>query len=235
VLEALRGLGDDSWFRLTDRDLATHLFRTQRMTEGASLTQVTLELARAMGVATQILPVTDSPVPTRVLTAADEVLDFQEYFVRYGWQPEVQATRYVGAEDARVTAEVSAALEWANCVIFAPSNPWLSIGPILAVGDLRQRLGALDVPRIAVTPIIDGKAVKGPAAKIMAELGLEVSGRSVANFYGNLLTDFIDDIRNPTFVHEGLQVVQRDTLMPALQDRERFAGELIGYVGERIR
>ncbi|MBK9122553.1 MAG: 2-phospho-L-lactate transferase [Chloroflexi bacterium] len=235
VLQALVEMGDDAWFRLTDNDLATHMYRTQRMADGATLTQVTAELVSAMGVDIDILPVTDAPVPTRVLTADYGELDFQEYFVRYRWQPEVKFVRYVGAEDASVTAEVAAAIDWATCIVLAPSNPWLSIGPILAVGDMRERLLARDVPRVAVTPIIDGKAVKGPAAKLMAEQGLEVSGRSVADFYGALLTDFIDDVRNPIFARDGMNVVQRDTLMLEPTDRMRFASELIGYIGEQIR
>lgn len=235
VLDALSGLGDDTWFRLTDRDLATHMYRTQRMADGATLTQVTAELARAMGVAVRVLPVTDAPVPTRVLTAGYGELDFQEYFVRRRWQPEVKSIRYVGAEDASVTPEVAAAIDWATCIVFAPSNPWLSIAPMLAVGDMRERLTRRDVPRVAVTPIVDGKAIKGPAAKLMAEQGLEVSGRSVAEFYGAVVTDFVDDIRNETFNREDMRVIQRDTLMLEVSERERFAAELIGYLREQIQ
>ncbi|MBV6435597.1 MAG: 2-phospho-L-lactate transferase [Phototrophicaceae bacterium] len=235
VLDALTGLGDDTWFRLTDRDLATHMYRTQRMADGATLTQATAELARAMGVDIDILPVTDAPVPTRVITSDYGELDFQEYFVRHRWQPEVKFIRYVGAEDARVTTAVAEAIDWATCIVFAPSNPWLSIGPILAVGDMRERLLGRDVPRVAVTPVIGGKAVKGPAAKLMAEQGLAVSARSVAGFYGALLTDFVDDVRNPEFTCDGMNIIQRDTLMLEPADRERFAGEVLGYIGERIR
>lgn len=233
MLEALRGLGGESWFRLGDLDIATHLYRTQRLREGACLTDVTLSLCAALGIRHHLYPVTNADVPTIVDTVEHGELPFQEYFVRHRWQPVLRGLRFEGAAQASVTPEVAAALDNADAIVFAPSNPWLSIAPMMAVGDLRERISNRDVPRIAMTPIVGGAAVKGPAAKLMAELELEVSSKSVADYYGSLINSFIDDSRNQPFEHPALHIETYDTLMVDEAARIRVAGELLMSLEQR--
>lgn len=227
MLEAFRGLGGDAWFRLGDLDMATHLYRTQRLRESARLTDVTASLCRSLGILHPLYPVTDADVPTMVDTVEHGELPFQEYFVRHRWQPVLRGLRFVGAADAALTPEVMTAIESADAIVFAPSNPWLSIAPMLAIGDLQDRIKARNVPRIAMTPIIGGAAVKGPAAKLMAELGLEVSAESVADYYGTLINGFVDDARNQTFERPALHIERYDTLMTDDAARIRVAREML--------
>lgn len=227
MLEALRSLGGEAWFRLGDLDMATHLYRTQRLRDGARLTDLTESLCNSLGVLHPLRPVTDSDVPTIVDTVEHGELPFQEYFVRHRWQPTLRGLRFDGASSTTLTPEVVAALDEADAIVFAPSNPWLSIAPMLAIGDLRDRILRRDVPRIAMTPIIGGAAVKGPAAKLMAELGLEVSGESVADYYGSLINTFIDDSRNQPFERPTLHIEIYDTLMTDDAARIRVARELL--------
>jgi LPPG:FO 2-phospho-L-lactate transferase len=233
MLEALRTLdpdGGQTWFKLGDKDLATHLWRTHALSEGARLTEITDVLCQRLGMAHRLLPVTDDSVPTRVETVERGWLSFQEYFVRYRWQPTVRCLLYDGAERARVSPEVAAAIDESDALVFAPSNPWLSVAPMLAVGDLRARLMARAVPRVAMTPILGGAAVKGPAAKLMGELGYPVGAEAVAGFYGELLTGFVDDTRNPPFAAGGLDVLRADTLMSDDAARVRVARELLAWL-----
>jgi LPPG:FO 2-phospho-L-lactate transferase len=227
MLEALRSFGGETWFRLGDLDMATHLYRTQRLREGIRLTEITASLCASLGVRHPLRPVTDSDVPTIVDTVEYGELPFQEYFVRHRWQPVLRDLRFDGASEALLTPEVVAALDDADAIIFAPSNPWLSIAPMLAIGDLRDRISNRDVPRVAMTPIIGGAAVKGPAAKLMAELGLEVSGESVADYYGPLINGFVDDSRNRRFERPALHIESYDTLMTDDAARIRVARELL--------
>ena len=231
MLEAFRGLGGDAWFRLGDLDMATHLYRTQRLRDGARLTDVTASLCSSLGILHPLYPVTDADVPTIVDTIEHGELPFQEYFVRHRWQPVLRGLRFVGASEASITPEVATALDAADAIVFAPSNPWLSIAPMLAVGDLRERIEARDVPRVAMTPIIGGAAVKGPAAKLMAELGLAVSGESVADYYGPLINGFVDDSRNQPFERPALCIESYDTLMTDDAARIRVARELLAMIG----
>lgn len=230
MLEAFRDLGGDAWFRLGDLDMATHLYRTQRLREGSRLTDVTTSLRSSLGILHPLLPVTDSDVPTIVDTVEHGELPFQEYFVRHRWQPVLRGLRFEGALVASLTPEVVDAINDADAIVFAPSNPWLSIAPILAVGDLRDRILKSDIPRVAMTPIIGGTAVKGPAAKIMAELGLEVSGESVAEYYGPLINGFVDDSRNKPFERPALRIESYDTLMTDEAARIRVARELLAML-----
>jgi LPPG:FO 2-phospho-L-lactate transferase len=227
MLEALRSLGGEAWFRLGDLDMATHLYRTQRLRDGARLTDITESLCNSLGVLHPLRPVTDSDVPTIVDTVEHGELPFQEYFVRHRWQPTLRGLRFDGASSASLTPEVVVALDEADAIVFAPSNPWLSIAPMLAIGDLRDRILKRDVPRVAMTPIIGGAAVKGPAAKLMAELGLEISGASVADYYGLLINTFIDDSRNQPFERSALHIEIYDTLMTDDAARIRVARELL--------
>jgi LPPG:FO 2-phospho-L-lactate transferase len=231
MLDALRAYGGESWFRLGDLDIATHLQRTERLRAGARLTDVTAELCAALGVAHPLHPVTDADVPTIVDTLEHGELPFQEYFVRFRWQPTLCGLRFQGADTAQITPEVATALEAADVIIFAPSNPWLSIAPMLAVGGLRELLLSCAVPRVAITPIIGGAAVKGPAAKLMKELGYQVTAGAVANYYGPVITDFIDDERNPPFERHGLRVARYDTLMVDADARARLARDVLIHLG----
>lgn len=232
MLDSLRRFdpdGGDTWFKLGDKDLATHLTRTQMLRHGVRLTDVTSALCKGLGVRHLLLPVTDDDVPTLVETEEYGELAFQEYFVRHRWQPVVKRLTYDDAEHARVTPEVAAALDRADAIIFAPSNPWLSVAPMLAVGDMHQRLLRREIPRIAMTPIIGGAAVKGPAAKLMGELGYPVTAGSVADYYGELLTGFVDDIKNTPF-ETGLSVLQTDTLMTDDAARVRVARAVLDWL-----
>lgn len=230
LLDALGIIGGETWFRLGDFDTATHIHRTNLLRTGVRLTEITSSISKALGMTHDLLPVTDAEVPTIVDTVEHGELAFQEYFVRHRWQPTLRGVRFAGAENATLTPEVEAALESADAIVFAPSNPWLSIAPMLAIGGLRERILARDVPRLAVTPIIGGAAVKGPAAKLMGELGLTVSAEAVADYYGALINGFIDDERNPAFSRDNLRVRRFDTLMPDNDARVRLAHDVMGVL-----
>lgn len=232
MLESLRRFdsdGNDTWFKLGDKDLATHLTRTQMLQHGVRLTDVTAALCRGLGVKHPLLPVADEAVPTLVETEEFGELTFQEYFVRHRWQPVVRHLKYEDADHAQVTPEVVSALERADAIVFAPSNPWLSVAPMLAIGDLRERIRRRDVPRVAMTPIIGGAAVKGPAAKLMGELGYPVTAQSVAEYYGDLLNGFVDDTKNDPFETD-LSVLRTDTLMNDDTARVRVAREVLAWL-----
>lgn len=193
-METVAQLGGPTWFRLGDRDLATHVERTRRLRAGETLTAVAAHLARCLGVAARVLPMSDDPVRTVVETEAG-ALPFQDYFVREQCRPVVRALRYEGAASARLTAQVDAALSAPTLggVIVCPSNPWLSIDPILAVPGMREALRSSGAPVIAVTPIVGGRALKGPTAKIMTELGLTPDVATIARHYGELLDLIVVD------------------------------------------
>jgi LPPG:FO 2-phospho-L-lactate transferase len=193
-MEAVAELGAPIWFKLGDRDLATHVERTRRLKAGETLTAVTMHLAELLGVTARVLPMSDDPVRTRVETDTG-TLAFQDYFVREQCRPVVRALTYEGAVATRMPAEVEAALSAPTLcgVILCPSNPWLSIDPILAIPGMRAAPKARSVPVIAVTPIIGGRAVKGPTAKIMAELGLAPDVSTIARHYGSLLDALVVD------------------------------------------
>ncbi|MCB9453602.1 MAG: 2-phospho-L-lactate transferase [Anaerolineaceae bacterium] len=193
VLDAMQRYGEAPWFQLGDQDIATHLLRTQALADGETLTQITTKLNTALGVQHRVLPMTDAPVATMVDTVDQGELAFQTYFVRHRWQPVVKSLRFEGVEAAAVTPEVRAALQSADVILIGPSNPWLSIAPILAVPGMRELILAYDVPRVAVSPIIGGKAVKGPAAKLMVELGYEQTAQAVADYYGEVINGFVVD------------------------------------------
>jgi LPPG:FO 2-phospho-L-lactate transferase len=193
-MQAIAELGGPTWFKLGDRDLATHIERTRRLKAGETLTAVTARLSARLGVTARLLPMCDEPVRTVVESDAG-ALAFQDYFVREQCRPVVRRLRYEGAEGARVTAQVENALSAVTLagVILCPSNPWLSIDPILAVPGMRRALRARSAPVVAVTPIVGGKAVKGPTAKIMTELGLAPGVDSVARHYGDLIDLMVVD------------------------------------------
>lgn len=230
----LVSLGGPDWFHLGDRDLGTHLERTRRLRAGEPLSQVTRDFCAAWGVRPTVLPASDQRVPTLVYTE-EGVLPFQEYFVHRACQPRVTGFRFEGAAQARPAPEVLSAILAADLVILCPSNPWVSIDPILAIPGIRQALA--ERPILAVTPIIGGKTVKGPAAKMYAELGIHPSALAVARHYGSLLhgfvLDVVDEEQYELLRSLGLQVLVTDTLMRDRADRLRLAGEVIEF-GERL-
>jgi len=234
-MDALESLGGETWFRLGDRDVATHVRRAELLRDGRRLTEATAELCRRFGVAQRILPMSDDPVPTRVVTD-DGILDFQHYFVRDRAQPCVRHIEYHGADRARPSPEVLGALREPGLagIVIAPSNPWLSIDPILAIPAMRAAIRDADVPVVAVSPIVGAAAIKGPTAKIMGELGLEVSARSVAAHYGDLLDGFIIDDTDRD-VADGistgdLAVATCQTVMQSLDDRIRLAESVLHFL-----
>lgn len=226
TFNTLKRYGDEAWFNLGDQDLALHMTRTKRLHQGQTLTQVTQSITQALGIKCQILPMADDPIETKVHTVEHGVLDFQEYFVKYRWQPTLKALEFRGAEQATLTPQVKDALSKADAIIIGPSNPWLSIQPILNVPTIRETILERDIPRIAVTSIIAGDAVKGPTAKIMRELGLEVSVETVVEYYSDLINGFIYDIRDTDFTASNLKLTALDTLMDN-EDKRRVLAEQI--------
>jgi LPPG:FO 2-phospho-L-lactate transferase len=238
VMDRLEELGELSWFRLGDRDLATHLWRTDRLRAGRRPTEVALELQAAMGIAPRILPMADTPVRTEVLTA-DGWLEFQEYFVHRHQEPAVHEVRFRGVDEARSTPEALAALDAAEAVVIAPSNPIVSIAPILAVPGIRAAVGGVrdrGVPVVAISGIIGGKAVKGPADRMLASLGRESSAVGVAREYADLATGFVldtvDGATATTIEGLGMRTLVTDTIMADDAGRARLAGEVLAFASE---
>jgi LPPG:FO 2-phospho-L-lactate transferase len=224
-METLSSLGGEDWFRLGDRDLAVHVERSRRLRQGESLSTITGDFCRRLGVGPRVLPATDDRLRTRLRT--DEGwLDFQDYFVRLQCRPVVREVAFDGAADARPQPDLSAALgdERLRAVIICPSNPFISVEPILAVQGLRQALSVCAALIIAVSPIIGGRAVKGPTAKMMVELGMIPSAAAVAKRYGDLLDGYVMDVGD---AEEAVQVTPKVTLAPSLMtnlaEREQLA------------
>lgn len=234
LLDALKRYGEDAWFRLGDQDLATHLLRSEALRNGERLTEATRQLTNKLGILHPLLPMTDAPVETMIDTVEYGELPFQTYFVRYRWQPTMKALRYAGADHAEASPEVIAALENADAILIAPSNPWLSLAPMLAVKPVRELLLEKNVPRVAVSPIVAGTAIKGPAAKLMAELGYDVSPRSVADFYGDLISGFVYDIQDSNLKISGKKTFMTDTIMRDQADRERLAGQILDWITAEV-
>lgn len=223
-LERMRRLGAPSWFQLGDRDLALHLTRTQLLREGKTLTEATETIARAFGICAHILPMSDDPVETRVLTAEGE-LSFQEYFVRERFRPEVKSVRFVGAENARAASGVVEAIGSASAIVIAPSNPITSIGPILAVPGIREALQKTDAPVIAVSPIVGGAAVSGPAGNLMQVAGLPVSIEGIARAYADFLDALVADRadRETRMLDSDIDLLFTNTIMKTDDDKLRLA------------
>lgn len=233
ALQALRDLGEETWFLLGDKDIATHMIRSEMLRKGYRLTEVVAHLAKAMGIRANIVPMTDAEVGTMVDTEIGE-LEFQEYFVKHRWQPVVKSLRFEGIEKASASTEVKEAIAKADVLLIAPSNPWLSIAPILAVKGMQEAIMARDIPRIAITPIVEGKAIKGPAAKLMGELGYEVSAESVAAYYGDLITSFVYDVRDKDIKKaNGTKSIALDTMMLSDDDKVRLARQILTWLDEK--
>ncbi len=232
VLQALQALEADTWFRLGDRDLATHLWRAGELARGGSLSAVTAELARRLGVRAQVYPMSDDPVPTLVHTDAGE-LAFQEYFVREQCRPRVSGFRFRGIDAARLQPSLAALCRSADLagVIICPSNPFVSIDPILRLDNFWQTLRQCNTRVVAVAPIVAGQALKGPAAKMMAELGMPVTACGVAEHYARhypgLVTTFVIDHSDATLAPEiaalGMEVQVRSTVMQERASKQALA------------
>jgi len=228
-MEALKGLGGEGWFQLGDGDLALHVERSWRLAQGATLSEVTAQMCRALGISTAVLPMSDDPVRTRVLSA-EGWLDFQDYFVRRQCQPAVREFMFAGAESARAQPDALAALERPDlrAIIICPSNPFVSIEPILAVPGIRAAIQRSDAPVVAVTPIIGGRAIKGPAAKMMGELGLDASATTVAERYAGIIDGFVVDQIDPIPPpFGGVTFFRAATLMDSVDSRLRLAQSVL--------
>ncbi len=222
-------LGGPTWFNLGDQDLGTHLERTRRLQAGQPLSAITRAFCAAWGVGPVVLPMSDDPVRTLVETVDEGILAFQEYFVRRRCEPVVRGFVFQGADAARPAPGVVEALEAADAVIFCPSNPWVSIGPILAVKPLQAIIAAK--PVWAVSPIVGGQAIKGPAAKMYRELGIEPSALAVARQYQNLLTglvmDEVDREQAEAVRATGVRPYVTNTIMRSVEDRKALAEEVL--------
>jgi len=235
-MAALEALGGETWFRLGDGDLATHVERTRRLKAGESLSAITDDFRRRLGIAAHLVPMSDDPVQTRLRTP-DGWLDFQDYFVRLRCAPAISELAFAGAETSRPHPEFLAALTdpALRLVVICPSNPFISIDPILAVPGIRAALRECRAPVVAVSPIIAGKAVKGPTAKMMAELGLPVDAATVARRYGDILDLYIaDEEDGASLAGLDMPVVLTRTLMQTLADREALARTVL-TAAERVR
>lgn len=233
-LVMLNQYGAETWFRIGDRDLATQVLRIKMLHEGKTLAQVTEHLSRALGVrtTTRIVPMTNERVATMVNTNEGE-LPFQEYFVKRHCEPIARSFRFAGIENARPADGILDALARADAMVFCPSNPFVSLEPILSVRGVRERIAKTKAKRVAVSPIVGGEAIKGPAAKMFRELGFTSSARAVAERYRGLIDAFvIDEVDR---IHEmeirklGMDVWVTNTVMKTTEDRERLAREIVAW------
>jgi LPPG:FO 2-phospho-L-lactate transferase len=230
-MAATKELGGEDWFALGDRDLAIHVERTRRLNEGASLTDVVSDFAAALAIKANILPVTDDEFRTKVVSS-EGVLDFQHYFVRHRCVPRVENIYFHGAEKAKLSPRVREALcsDSLGAIIICPSNPFLSVDPILHVDDIRDAMKQRRVPVVAISPIISGQAIKGPTAKIMTELGIEVNTRSIANHYGNLIDGLVVDSADTEEAERlDIEVHFAKTLMTDFHSRISLANEALAF------
>ncbi|MEI6775994.1 MAG: 2-phospho-L-lactate transferase [Chloroflexales bacterium] len=219
-------LGGPGWFKLGDRDLALHIRRTAMLREGSTLSEVTNSFCQSLGVAVKIMPMSDDPVPTHIITDAGEV-HFEEYFVRRRAQDAVRGVRYVGVEAARPAPGLLDLIATAEAILIAPSNPVVSIGPILAIPGVRAAISASPAPVITVSPIVGGAPIKGPAAPLMRAVGLEVSAMGAAQAYAGLLDgiviDRVDADLAPQIAALGLRVAVTDTIMRGPVEKANLA------------
>ena len=226
----LARLGEPTWFTIGDADLATHVHRTRRLREGESLTDATAAIAAALGIAARILPASDDRLRTRLETDAG-FLDFQEYFVRLRQEPIVMGIRLEGMEVARPTAAALAAIADAELLVIGPSNPFVSIGPILELPGVREAFAGASAPKVAVSPIVAGHALKGPADRMLASLGHEATALGVARLYDGLVDRFVVDERDaelrPRIEALGMAVDVLPTVMRTDDDRRALAAALL--------
>lgn len=229
-MESLGGLGGETWFRLGDRDLAMHIERTRALRAGTSLTDFTTAMARRLEIASRILPMSDDRVETMVITP-DGPLPFQRYFVGLQCAPVVKRLEFRNAERAAASEQALAALKDPNlaAVIVCPSNPYLSVDPILAISDIRNALERVTAPIVAISPLIGGQAVKGPTAKIMTELGISADSISIARHYGLVDGLIIDETDRSDADKIDMPVHVTSTWMRSLEDRDRLAADCLDF------
>jgi LPPG:FO 2-phospho-L-lactate transferase len=231
ALGTAEGLGGEAWFKLGDRDLGLHLVRTQFLREGATLSEVTVRLTRAAGLRCTLLPATDDPLRTFVETPVG-TFSFQTWFVARGHRDEVDAVHYAGAPDARAAAGVVEAIDGADVLVIAPSNPYVSIGPILAVDEIRAALARRRVPCVAVSPLVGGRAVKGPADRMLRRLAGGTTPAHVAACYPGLIDALVmDEADAPASLPAGVRAVVTRTLMTDEESRRSLADAVLDAAG----
>ncbi len=229
ALEALSDIGGEDWFRIGDRDLAVHLRRNEWLRQGYTLTEVTDRLRRAFGIPSTILPMADEPVRTLVHTDEGD-LPFQHYFVRRRCEPVVFDVTYVGAAEAHLSAAARHAIHAADLIVICPSNPYLSIDPILSIPHMRRHLLDCKAPIVAVTPIVGGRALKGPAAKMMREMGQMPSPLTVIDYFAALLDGFVlDEEDAPLADAAGLPVLVTNTVMATASVRQALGQQVLDF------
>ncbi len=229
-VEGLRALGTDAWFSLGDRDLATCLYRTNRLVEGASLTAITDEVRKALGVTVRVVPMSDDQIRTKVVTDDDRILEFQEYFVKERTTPEVREIRIEASGGRRPGPDVMRAIRAADIVVICPSNPLLSIDPILSLDGVKDGLRAHDNV-VAITPIVRGGAIKGPADRLLKRLAGEASASAVARYYDGIVDTFVVDVSDPEEAAKvsatGIRCLSFDTIMRDHDASTRLAREIL--------
>ena len=229
-MESLAQLGGETWFRLGDRDLALHVHRTEALRAGMTLTDVTAGIAARLGIAHRILPMSNDPVRTTVLTE-DGPLSFQHYFVRDRCRPVVTGFEFRGAAEATLNPEITALLPDLKGILVCPSNPFVSIDPLLSIGHTREVFSQIDVPVVAVSPIVGGTAIKGPTAKMMAELKIPSTAQAVAAHYGNLLDGFVLDEQDQLLDGKlAVPTVVTKSVMVTLEDRIALARSTLAFL-----
>lgn len=236
AMAMLRALGEEDWFNLGDRDLGMHIARSHRLRSGETLSQVTRRLTQNLRIRHAVVPMSDDPVRTQVLTP-DGWSDFQRWFVGEQCGPAVSAIRFAGTPGAAMSPGLAEALARPDlaAIVVCPSNPYLSVDPILAVDGVREALLARTVPRVAVSPLIGGKSIKGPLSKLLAELGAEAGNAAIARHYGELVGHLVIDRSDaedaPALREAGLGVTLAQTLMREPADQERLAREVLAAAG----
>ncbi|MEM3684987.1 MAG: 2-phospho-L-lactate transferase [Conexivisphaerales archaeon] len=225
------------YLMLGDADLAVSIYRTWRLSQGATLSSITKEVARLLGVDMDIAPATNGKMTTMIFTSSGWI-PFEEYFVKYNSQPDVLAIRYEGSGSAEITEEAKSYLDTSDALIICPSNPIASIGPILAIGDFYRRLTAARAFRIAVTPIVGGRAIKGPADRMMRSLGIDPSPVGVCRFYLPFIDAFVLDVRDEELRNEieslGVKCIVLDTLMHTAEEKEKFALKILKSIEQYL-
>lgn len=236
-LDAAKQLGLDSWFQLGDKDLAIHLYRTSSLNEGNSLTQITASLAEKLGITTDIVPMSDFPVRTMVETDMGE-LPFQQYFVKHRCEPAVKAVNFAGIESALPSPQFEKQLldEDLAAVIICPSNPFLSVEPILALSGIKEQLKNGAAPVVVVSPVVQGQAIKGPTTKMMQELGLQTDVTAIAKLYADIgqvmVIDNSDAAYEAELKEKGFKVLVTNIIMRSLEDRIKLANDTIEFIRE---
>ncbi|MBN1228040.1 MAG: 2-phospho-L-lactate transferase [Deltaproteobacteria bacterium] len=232
VLNMLEKFGRETWFKLGDKDIATHLFRKELLESGESLTEVTKKIASALGVKVRLLPMSDDPVHTIIETPEGE-LPFQDYFVRRGWQDKICGVRFNGAEDAKMSPQVEKAIRQADLIIICPSNPIVSISPILSLSGMKKLIKDSESVCVAVSPVVKGRAVSGPAGKLMEGVGLDVSALGVAQFYSEFVDGFVidkaDRAEELLIKSLGIKVLVTNIIMSNWEQKIALAKEVLDF------